>query len=105
MNASDQWSAVLSPLSQPPDTREDSEKRSRSWLNFSIAGLLLLQAVAAIVVFLMQIATALVLFLALLLGFVGLHYLAWGRWLGEAIRQEVEDEERDSEFRASQRFG
>ena|ERR1700683_5451033 len=28
-----------------------------------------------------------------------LHYLLWGRWLGDAIRQEVEEEERaDRQF-------
>ena len=26
-----------------------------------------------------------------------LHYLLWGRWLGDAIRQEVEEEERHAE--------
>jgi hypothetical protein len=30
-----------------------------------------------------------------------LHYLLWGRWLGDAIRQEVEEEERDSHQRNS----
>jgi hypothetical protein len=28
-----------------------------------------------------------------------LHYLLWGRWLGDAIRQEVEEEERDAQER------
>jgi hypothetical protein len=30
-----------------------------------------------------------------------LHYLLWGRWLGDAIRQEVEEEERDANERTS----
>ena len=28
-----------------------------------------------------------------------LHYFLWGRWLGDAIRQEVEDEERAAQER------
>jgi len=70
-----------------------------------LAGLLLLQAFAGIVGFLMQIATALVVFPAMLLAFVVLHYLVWGRWLGKAIRQELEEDEREAEFRARQRSG
>jgi hypothetical protein len=31
-----------------------------------------------------------------------LHYLLWGRWLGDAIRQEVEAEEQINETRAAQ---
>jgi hypothetical protein len=27
-----------------------------------------------------------------------LHYLLWGRWLGDAIRQEVEEEEADKKL-------
>jgi hypothetical protein len=30
-----------------------------------------------------------------------LHYLLWGRWLGDAIRQEVEEEERHARERDS----
>jgi hypothetical protein len=30
-----------------------------------------------------------------------LHYLLWGRWLGDAIRQEVEEEERHAQDRDS----
>jgi len=105
MNLSHQLRAHPPALPSLSEESEAPEKSRRSWVNFSLAGLLLLQAFAAVVVFLLQIATALVIFLMLILAFVALHYLAWGRWLGEAIRQEVEDEEREAEFRARQGFG
>ena len=31
-----------------------------------------------------------------------LHYLLWGRWLGDAIRQEVEEEQQHQQLRARQ---
>jgi len=104
MNVSDRRRVVFPPLPARADASEDSEQ-PRRWLSFSVAGLLLLQAGSAIVIFLMQIAMPLVVFLVMLLAFVVLHYLVWGRWLGEAIREEVEEEEREAEFRAGQRFG
>jgi len=34
-------------------------------------------------------------------GVAAFHYFVWGRWLGDAIRREVEEEEREKEnFRA-----
>ena len=103
MNASDRRRAIPPPLPTRPDTNEDSEQPRCSWSSFSIAGLLLLQAVSAIVVFLLQIAMPLVVFLMMLLAFVVLHYLIWGRWLGEVIGQEVDDEELEADLRASAR--
>jgi hypothetical protein len=105
MNSSDQLRAQLGSMPSMSEEGDDSEAACRSWANFSVAGLLLVQTFAAIVISLTQIATALVVVLAMLLAFVMLHYLIWGRWLGEVIGQEVEDEELEADLRASQRFG
>ena len=75
----------------------DADKPRSSWLSFTLVGILALQLFIGLCLLLMQIATALVIGVALLVLVGAAHYFIWGRWLGDAIRQEVEEEERQNE--------
>lgn len=55
-----------------------------------IAGVALL---VTAVVFTRGVAVFFFLVMLVVFGLVGFHYLVWGWWLGEALRQEMRDED------------
>ena len=83
------------PENEPP--RGPSKKR-RSLLSLLLAALLLILTLAGLSLLTLSFAPLFgplaVLIVLAIGGLVVLHYLVWGWWLGDAIRREVEAEER-----------
>jgi hypothetical protein len=100
MNADRPERGVPSPPQRP---LEPTKPRGSIW-SIIIAGAVGLSLFIGMV-FLAGALGPIVLGVGLVLGAIYviacLHYLLWGRWLGDAIRQEVEEEERHAQDRDS----
>ncbi len=83
------------PQHEPP--ARPSQKR-RSFLSLLLAGLLLLLTFAGLSLLTIGFAPLFGPLAALIVlaigGLVAFHYVVWGWWLGDAIRREVEAEDR-----------
>lgn len=78
---------VIKPPEKPPKTG--------SWLPLSLAGCLSMLVLLALIFITLGVAAQAVAIGGVLFAVVGFHYLVWGRWLGGAIRAEVEADERE----------
>jgi Na+-transporting methylmalonyl-CoA/oxaloacetate decarboxylase gamma subunit len=93
--------SVPPPPQRPVMATEDKRSRGSVWS-------IIIAAATAVALFIGMIFLAgalgpVVLGVGLVLGAIYLiaclHYFLWGRWLGDAIREEVEDEERAEQDR------
>jgi hypothetical protein len=84
------------PQHEPP---AGPNQKRRSLLSLLMAGVLLLLTLAGLSLLTIGFAPlfgALVVLIVLAIGgLVAFHYVVWGWWLGDAIRREVEAEERN----------
>jgi hypothetical protein len=89
---------------ESPVVRPSGERpKTGAWISILLAGVAGLAICAALFMLMLQFGGPLAVVAVLVFGLGGVvalfHYLAWGWWLGQTIREEVEAEDRQRQER------